>query len=214
MNGTPRTLNRTLIFLAGLILLVVGVLAVLLAAVPSVAAWWRTWAPQAALAAGRVFEGARVPGTSVSWLWIGAMVVTVLVALLMVWWLSLQGRGRRDLVAATAPDGGAGPGGSFIDGEAPGAVSIAASAVEQALRSGLAERKDVLGSSVAAVGFEGRTALRVKVVARQGADPGALAAEAERLVAGLDVVMGTRTPVLVHIASGARARLSRAERVR
>ena len=214
MNATPRTLNRVLILLAGLVLLSVGVLLVLLAAVPAVATWWRAWASQAAPAVGRLFEGARVPGTSVSWLWIGAMVVTVLIALLMVWWLAEQGRGRRDLVAATPPDGGAGPDGSFADGEVPGTVSIAASAIEQALRSGLAERKDVLGTSVAAVGFQGRTALRVKVVARQGADPGALAAEAERLVASLELVMGIRTPVLVHIASGARARLSRTERVR
>ncbi|WP_077489647.1 hypothetical protein [Sinomonas mesophila] len=213
MNSTPRMLNRVLILLAGLVLLAAGVLAVLLAAVPSVTAWWRGWAPQAALAAGRAFEGARVPGTSLSWLWIAAMVLTIVLALLMVWWVAQQGRGRRDLVAATAPDGGAGPGGSLADGEVPGRVSIAASAVEQALRSGLAERKDVLGTSVAAVDFEGSTALRVKVVARHGADPGDLAAEAERLVASLDSVMGTRTPVLVHIASGARARLSRAERV-
>lgn len=214
MNGTPRTLNRVLILLAGLILLAAGVLAMLLAAVPAVSAWWHSWAPEAAVGVGRIFEGARVPGTIVSGLWIAAVVLTVLLALLMVWWVSQQGRGRRDLVAATGPDGGAGPDGSFLDSEVPGRVSIAAAAVEQALRSGLSERKDVLGTSVAAVLFEGRTALRVKIVARQGADPGALAAEAEGLARGLDAVMGIRTPVLVHVASGARARLSRAERVR
>ena len=214
MNGTPRTLNRVLILLAGLILLGVGVLLVLLAAVPAVADWWRAWAPEAALAVGRVFEGARVPGTSVSWLWIATVVLTIVLALLMVWWVAQQGRGRRDLVAATGPDGGAGPDGAFLESEVPGRVSIAATAVEQALRSGLSDRKDVLGTSVAAVGFGGRTALRVKIIARQGADPSALAAEAEGLVGSLDVVMGTRTPVLVHIASGARSRLSRAERVR
>lgn len=214
MNGTPRTLNRVLVFLFGLIVLAVGALLVLLATVPAVAAWWQTWAPSAAESVGAVFEGSRVPGTRVSWLWLILTVAAVVVVLLMIWWVAQQGKGRRDLVASTGPDGGAGPAGEFLPGEAPGSISIAAAAVEQAIRAALAPRKDVLGTSVVAVDFEGRTALKVRLIARQGADPDAIATEAERLVGRLEAAVGVSVPVLVHITSGARARFSRAERVR
>jgi hypothetical protein len=214
VNGTPRTLNRVLVFLFGLLVLAVGAILVLLATVPAVAVWWHTWAPSAAEAVGTVFEGSRVPGTRVSWLWLILTVAAVVVVLLMIWWVAQQGKGRRDLVASTGPDGGAGPGGEFVPGEAPGRISIAAAAVEQAMRAALAPRKDVLGTSVVAVEFEGRTALKVRLVARQGADPAAIAADAERLVCRLEAVVGISVPVLVHITSGARSRFSRAERVR
>ncbi|GAB2758405.1 hypothetical protein [Sinomonas soli] len=214
MNGTPRALNRVLIFLFGLVILTVGALLVLLAAVPAVASWWHGWAPSAAESAGTVFVGSRVPGTTVSWLWLLLTVAAVVVVLLMVWWVAQQGKGRSDLVAATGPEGGAGPEGEFLPGEARGRVSIAAAAVEQAVRAALAPRKDVLGSSVVAVDFEGRTALRIRLVARQGADPAAIAQDVERLVDRLRRVVGVSVPVLLHITSGARTRFSRAERVR
>ncbi|GAB3279919.1 hypothetical protein GCM10027449_20610 [Sinomonas notoginsengisoli] len=214
MNGTPRALNRVLIFLFGLAVLMAGALLVLLATIPFIAVWWHGWAPSAAEAVGTVFEGSRVAGTRVSWLWLLLTLAAIVIELLMVWWVAQQGKGRRDLVASTGPDGGAGPGGEFTLGEAPGRVSIAAAAVEQAVRTALAPRKDVLGSSVVALDFEGRTSLRVRLVARQGADPGAIAADVERIVSGLELVMGFSAPVLVHITSGARARFSRAERVR
>lgn len=214
MNGTPRALNRVLIFLFGLLVLVAGVVLVLLATVPSVAVWWQAWAPTAAEAVGAVFEGSRVPGTSVSWLWLLLTAAAVVVVLLMIWWVAQQGKGRRDLVASTGPDGGAWQGGELAAGEAPGRVSIAATAIEQVIRAALASRKDVLGSGVVAVEFEGRTALRVRLVARQGADPAAVAADVERVIGQLELVMGFSAPVLVHITSGARTRFSRAERVR
>jgi hypothetical protein len=214
MNGTPRALNRVLIFLFGLLILSVGALLVLLAAVPAVASWWHGWAPSAAESAGTVFVGSRVPGTTVSWLWLLLAAAAVVVVLLMVWWVAQQGKGRSDVVAATGPEGGAGPDGEFLPGEARGRVSIAAAAVEQAVRAALAPRKDVLGSSVVAVDFEGRTALRIRLVARQGADPAAIAQDVERLVDCLRQVVGVSVPVLLHITSGARTRFSRAERVR
>ena len=40
MNGTPRALNRILLFIIGAKLLAIGVLLVLLATVPAVAEWW------------------------------------------------------------------------------------------------------------------------------------------------------------------------------
>lgn len=211
MNGTPRLLNRILILLFGLLVLAVGVLMLMLAAVPAVAEWWTEWAPSASLRAGRAFASTLIPGTNVSWLWLLAMALLVLIILGMIGWMALQGTGRRDLIAWSNRKAEQGV---PETGEAPGQVSIAASAADQALRAALALRKDLLSTSVAAVEFEGKVALRVRVVARQGADPQSITAEVERLVGGMDLLFGHPCPVLLHIASGPRARFSRAERVR
>ncbi|MEA5454919.1 hypothetical protein SPF06_09325 [Sinomonas sp. JGH33] len=211
MNGTPRVLNRVLVLIFGAVVAAAGVFMVLLAAVPAVGAWWATWAPSASLEAGRGFASTWIPGTHVSWLWILAMALLACLILLMVWWMAKQGTGRRDLVAWSAPGT---EHGSAESGEAPGRVAIAASTVDQALRNALAYRRDLLGTSVAAVEFEGRIALRLRVVARQGADPQEIAREVERIVTGMDLLLGHECPVLLHIASGTRARFSRAERVR
>ncbi|KHL04791.1 hypothetical protein [Sinomonas humi] len=211
MNGTPRTLNRVLILLFGLLVLALGVLMLALASVPSVGEWWTEWAPSASLRAGRAFASTLIPGTSVSWVWLLAMALLVLVILGMIGWMALQGTGRRDLIAWSNQHA---EHGVPEAGEAPGRVSIAASAADQALRHALASRKDLLSTSVAAVEFEGKVALRLRVVARQGADPHAIAADVERLVGGMDLLFGHPCPVLLHISSGPRARFSRAERVR
>ncbi|MUK01574.1 hypothetical protein GM708_06315 [Vibrio cholerae] len=55
--------------------------------------------------------------------------------------------------------------------------------------------------------------LRVRVYPRKGTPPYVVAAEVSRLVAALDTLTGYRTPVLISIASGARVRLTKAERV-
>ncbi|WP_334173572.1 hypothetical protein [Sinomonas sp.] len=211
MNGTPRTLNRLLILVFGLIVLALGSLMILLAAVPAVGEWWTGWAPSASLAAGRAFASTWIPDTRVSWLWLLAMALLVLVILGMIGWMALQGTGRRDLIAWSNPTA---EHGLPETGEARGRVAIAASTADQALRAALASRKDLLGTSVAAVEFEGKVALRVRVVSRQGADPQSIATEVERLVGGMDLLFGHPCPVLLHIASGPRARFSRAERVR
>lgn len=211
MNGTPRALNRLLILVFGLVLLALGVLMLLLAAVPAVGEWWTEWAPSASLGAGRAFGSTLIPGTRVSWLWLLAMALLVLVILGMIGWMALQGTGRRDLIAWSNPTA---EHGLPETGEAAGRVAIAASTADQALRAALASRKDLLGTSVAAVEFQGKVALRVRVVARQGADPLSVSKDVERLVAAMDLVLGHECPVLLHIASGPRARFSRAERVR
>jgi hypothetical protein len=192
-------------------MLAVGLLVLLLAVVPAVAAWWASWAPAASLRTGDLFAATVFPGTRVSWLWVLAMAMLMAIILCMVWWMAHQGTGRQDLVAWSSPTA---EHGSPEIGEAPGRVAVAASAVDQAIRAALAPRKDLVGSSVAAVEFEGKIALRVRVVARQGADPRAIADDVERLIGALDLVFGHSCPVLLHVASGTRARFSRAERVR
>ncbi len=203
MNNTPRLLNRILIGILGLKLLAIGVLLMLLAAVPAVGTWWRSWAGGAWSMWRDLFERTRFPGRQESWLW---LVITLLLAVVigaMVAWAAQQGKGRGDLLVYEQDPG-----------EVPGDIRIGRGVAEQALRGALADRPDLAGATVATYEIRGTPALKVRVQPRQGVAPHILAAEVSALVEALDAVVGQRTPVLIHIASGARSRFRRAERVR
>ena len=203
MNGTPRTLNRILIGVLGFKLLAFGILLILLASVPAVAAWWQGWSAGVWNIWRSLFERTRFPGRAESWLWIVAVLVLLLVIGAMVAWVAQQGKGRANfLVTEEDP------------GEVPGNVRIGSGVAEQALRAALADRPDLAGVSVATYEFRGEPALRIRIQPRHGVAPHRLAAEVSALVEALDVVLGKRTLVLIHIASGARSRFGRAERVR
>jgi hypothetical protein len=203
MNNTPRVLNRILVGILGLFLMGTGTLLVLLASVPAVGRWWRGWSAGAWSKWRDLLARSHFPGQQESWLW---LVLTVLLAVVigaMVAWIAQQGKGRTGLLASEEDPG-----------EVPGGVRIAGGVAEQALRAGLAERADVAGATVATYELRGQPALRVRVQPRQGVAPHLLAADVSALVEALDVVVGKRTPVLIHISSGARSRFGRAERVR
>lgn len=203
MNGTPRVLNRILAGIFGLLLLAVGLLLVLLAAVPAVAAWWQGWSSGAWANIRTLSESTRIPGQSESWLWIVMVLLLMAVIVAMVAWLAQQGKGRSNILV-TEDDAG----------EVPGYVRIGGGVAEQALRAALTGRPDLAGATVATYDFRGQPGLRVRVQPRQGVAPHLLAAEVSALVEALDAVIGRRTPVLIHIGSGARSRFGRAERVR
>jgi hypothetical protein len=203
MNGTPRTLNRILIGILGFKLLAIGVLLILLATVPAVAAWWQDWAPGVWNIWRDLFERTRLQGRSESWVWIVVVLLLLLVIGAMVAWVAQQGKGRINvLVSGDDP------------GEVPGNVRIGSGVAEQALRAALADRPDLAGVTVATYEFRGEQALRIRIQPRHGVAPHRLAAEVSGLVEALDAALGKRTLVLIHIASGARSRFGREERVR
>ncbi len=203
MNGTPRLLNRLLIGILGAKLLAIGALFVLLATVPAVGRWWQGWSAAIWGGVRSVFERTRFPGRPESWLWTVMVVVLLLVIGLMVAWLAQQGKGRANLLVAEDDAG-----------DVPGSVRIGGGVAEQALRAALSDRPDLAGATVATYEFAGEPALRIRVQPRQGVAPHLLAADVADLVEALDAVIGKRTPVLIHIGSGARSRFGRAERVR
>lgn len=203
MNGTPRTLNRILIGVLGVKLLAIGILLILLASVPAVAAWWHGWAAGVWNIWRDLFERTRFPGRAESWLWIVAVLVLLLVIGAMVAWVAQQGKGRSNVLVTEEDPGGA-----------PGYVRIGSGVAEQALRAALADRPDLAGASVATYEFRGEPALRIRIQPRHGVAPHRLAAEVSALVEALDAVLGKRTLVLIHLAAGARSRFGRAERVR
>ena len=203
MNSTPRLLNRILIGILGLILLVIGALLVLLSSVPAVASWWHSWSAGVWSDAQQLFDRTRFPGRQESWVWILLVLLLVLLIGAMVAWIAQQGKGRADLLVFEEDPG-----------SVPGDVRIGGGVAEQALKAALADRPDLAGVSVVTYEIRGEPALRIRLQPRLGVAPNALAAEVSALVEALDLVIGKRTPVLLHLGAGTRARFSRAERVR
>jgi hypothetical protein len=203
MNSTPTLLNRILITVLGLKLLAVGVLLMLLAAVPAVAAWWHSWSAEAWNGVNQVFSATRFPGRPQSWLWILVALALLVLIGLMVAWVAQQGKGRANLLAV-----------GYDPGEVPGDVRIGGGVAEQALKHALANRPDLAGATVTTYDVKGTPALKIRLLPRQGVAPHLLADEVYALVAALEAVLGKRIPVVVHIGAGARTRFSRAERVR
>ena len=203
MNSTPTLLNRILLTVLGLALLAAGILLMLLATVPPVAAWWQSWSPGIWDGINQAFNGTRFPGRTQSWLWIVVALVLLLLIGLMVAWIAQQGKGRSNLLAS-----------EYDPGEVPGDVRIGGGVAEQALKQALAGRPDLAGSTVTTYDVKGSPALKVRLLPRQGVAPHLLAAEVTGLLAALETVVGKETPVLIHIGAGARTRFGRAERVR
>lgn len=203
MNSTPSLLNRILLTVLGLKLLVIGVLLVLLATVPAVAAWWHAWSTGVWNGINQAFNATRFPGRPESWLWIVVALVLLLLVGLMVAWIAQQGKGRSNLLAA-----------EYDPGEVPGDVRIGGGVAEQALKHALAGRPDLAGATVTTYDVKGSPALKVRLLPRQGVAPHLLADEVQGLVAALEAVVGKDIPVLIQIGAGARTRFGRAERVR
>lgn len=213
MNTTPRLLNRILLAVVGLVALAAGAGGLLLLTLPTAASWWGSAAPRV----GEAIDGLRArttpEGEADTWWWIVLAAVLLLLIVLLVLWIAAQGKGRTGLFASV---GGRRGGSGHPDGNddgTPGSVTITAAAAEQVLKAALLERSDLAGAAVSTWEVRGVPGLRVRVYPRKGAPPYTVAAEVSRLVEALDAVTGYRTPVLISISSGARARFTRAERV-
>lgn len=205
MNGTPRGLNRVLLAFFGLVLLAAGAGLVAVAAVPAAASRWQDYAAAQVEWLRRYEERSTLLPTGQSWLWAAGAVLCLLVAIAMVAWIVAQGRGRANTLLELS-------GGPEADGAA-GTVGFSCAVAEQAVKSALLERTDVLGVSVNSYGTASQTALKVRVIARQGVAPQHIAQEVGELVAVLDQLLGMEVPVLLSIGAGARARFTKAERV-
>lgn len=206
MNGTPRGINRFLLALFGVLLLAAGAGLVAVAAVPAAASWWQDHAAAQLDWLRRYAEDSAVLlPTGQSWMWAAGAALCLLVAVAMVAWVVAQGRGRASTLLEL-------PGNPDNDGAA-GTIGFSCAVAEQALKSALLERTDVLGVSVNSYGTARQTALKVRVIARQGVAPQHIAQEVGELVAVLDQLLGMEVPVLLSIGAGARARFTKAERV-
>ncbi|MFQ4147905.1 hypothetical protein AAGW05_04275 [Arthrobacter sp. LAPM80] len=206
MNGTPRGINRFLLILIGLVLIIAGAGATVIAASPSAARWWQGWAGAQVAWLSDYAWRTRLVVTSQSWIWFAGAALCLVLVIAMITWIANQGKGRANTLFERE--------GSAHDDGAAGVVGLSCAVAEQALKSALLERTDLLAVSVTSYDFRQLTALKVRVLPRQGVAPHEIAADITELVSALDELLGVEVPVLLHIGSGARVRFTKAERVR
>jgi len=206
MNGTPRGFNRFMLVLLGLVLMVLGAALVALAAVPPFARWWQDWAGRQVLQLGGLAAQTRMGSGAGSWIWLIVAAALLVVVIVMVSWIANQGKGRTNVLFDRT--------GSADDDGAAGRVVLSCAVAEQALKSALVERSDLLSASVTSYDFRGEPCVRVRVLPRQGVAPHQVAGDVGALVEAMDALLGVEVPVLVSIGSGARVRFTKAERVR
>lgn len=203
MRTRSRILNRMLLLLAGALALIGALLAARPVLPPRLVAPW--WEPLRS-ASGDLVDSVgrwRIP--------LGAEVVDaravvlggigVVIAVLLVAFLATRRRRRTRTVLA------------FADRD--GTTAVDESIADAVLADPLRTRADVLSSRTRAYRVAGRTALRVAVVPRSGADLAGLLADAQQRASGWDALSGAQTPVVVHLADrGGWDRLRSAAKVR
>jgi hypothetical protein len=133
-----------------------------------------------------------LPGPARSGWAVAGVAALVLAAGLSIAWLASQGGGRTPRVGREA------------DGDR-GTIVVETGLIAAAVKHALEGNRLVLGASVSVWESRGKTGLRLRLQARQGASPRGIADTAEELVHGIDALLGHPLPVLVRITSGTRA---------
>jgi hypothetical protein len=201
MTSSSRVLNRVLLLVVGLLALV----AALLAARPLlperlVAPWW-TPVQRTIDDAVSAVSSWSVPWVSPAGARLTAAAAALVLAIALIAFLGTRRRRRTRTVLGFA--------------DRAGTTAVDETIADAVMAAPLRHRGDVLSSHVQGYRIAGRTALRLSVVPRSGADLPALLAEAERGIEGWDALSGARAPVVVHLADrGGFDRLRSATRTR
>lgn len=198
MNATNRGMNRTVLFITGLVLLGAGGAAVLASAWPVAASVWQD-GTRTALSWMRDAEGAsRISeATTVSGFTIGVLAVLLVIIVAAIVVIARLGGGRSSVVIRDETgDGVQGP------------VVIRQGFASDAITRSLASRSEILTSRVSASKVRGADVLHVSVTPRQNTSPVKVAETAIRLVDNLATLTGRETPTLISIHSGVRSRLA------
>jgi hypothetical protein len=189
MNTTNRGLNRLFILVVGLLLIVAGAAAVLLAAIPAVTTQWRSTAKD--LASNPMPWVADPTVGKASLLVAGMAVVALVLILLLLAFIAKQGHGR----AAAAIERHDGSMSTRIDLAVPRAL----------LEQHLEQRDELVGLRISAYEVRGTPMLKITARCRRGVSPAAVADLIGRAVADLEQIIGTDVPAFVQLTGGFRA---------
>lgn len=207
MNNTNRALNRTFIFLVGLVLLVAGAAAAAPPFWPWWAEQWQSVGDQGVRIVTDALAATPVSGTDVSWWMIAALAVLLLLVVVMILIIaSVGGGGSREIYRSPATD---------RSKTAAGAdrVVLDTSFAVDALTHSLDKRPDLVASSVGAFTVKRRPVLHISVSPRQGTSPRVVADEVDVLLGNLALVVGDAPASCLTIQSGLRAQFGRNQRV-
>ncbi|MBM3716031.1 MAG: hypothetical protein FJW64_09915 [Actinobacteria bacterium] len=188
MRNTHRGVNRTLLFIVGLILLAKGALLVLLVALPGTAGAYTS-----------VADGVRGWAESVgqpAFSWIVVAILAVLAVLLVVI-AAAAVRGRHGVpLQATGSD------------EGSGRITVTNGFASEALQNALSDRDEILSARITSGEVRDEPVLHVAVTPRQNTSPREVATHVDTLVSNLGTLTGQSFRTYISIHSGLRAKLA------
>lgn len=188
MRNTNRALNRIVLFVVALVLLALGGLLIVVAAVPGVAEVWT----QSADAVRGWAEGIGQPSLGLGAIAALAIVVIVLVLIAVG---SVRGTHRVPLQSTGA------------ESEA-GRITVTDGFASAALKNSLDERDEILASRIHSNEVRKETVLHVSVTPRQNTSPRQIAEYVDTLVTNLAALTGQRFRTYISVHSSLRAKLA------
>ncbi|SMH30451.1 hypothetical protein SAMN06295885_0428 [Rathayibacter oskolensis] len=206
MTTSNRFVNRLVLFVVGLVLAAVAAGLVLVAVSQPVRDAVSAFASdQGAALVSRISpeDGTAWSDTAVLWPLYAIVGLCLLAIIVCIALAVAHGRGR---TATVLIDSGR------DDGPA-GDVEIGTGFAQDVLENALAGRTDLLDVTVAAFRHGSATALKVRVLPRAGVSPRAVVDSVHQEVLELDRLLGARLPVVLEVASSARAGFSKEDRV-
>lgn len=200
MNSTNRGLNRTLIFVVGLLLLILGAASLALGVVPRIMTGWGDTAPTVQQNVSGALVATPLLSTGTSWLWIVLIAVLAVIAVLLIAFVVRQGHGHtRELFHDQTTE--------------HGSTIVRSSVAADALKDALKGRDDLVASSVSTYDVQGDTVLKISATARRGVSPKDVQTSIENTLHALDDLLGFEVPALIQIGGGFRARVAKTTRL-
>ncbi|MDN3495710.1 hypothetical protein QL996_07215 [Planococcus sp. APC 4015] len=201
MNRTNRALNRIVLFVVGALFLAIGAILIALVAWPTAVDYW-TGATEAGESwLENAVSATTIGATTISWIALGALAIILFLVILLIVVLTRLGGGRSRAVLRSS------------SAQNPlGRVVVQDSFVSDALKNSLAERDEILFSSVSAHEVRDTPVLHVSVTPRQNTSPAQVVADVDRLVTNLATLTGSDVPTYISVHSGLRAKLAHDQR--
>ncbi|TFB75897.1 hypothetical protein E3O06_04460 [Cryobacterium glaciale] len=200
MNNTNRALNRSLILVAGLLLLAAATMLGLLATPTAIADAWGRVADSVRTTVAGWLQATPLAATGHSWLWIAALALLAVVVGLLLGFIVRQGRGHSGrLISEQTTDWGS--------------TQVDSAVAEQMLQEALTERPEFLSTRVSTYRVARGAVLKISVTCRRGRDPADVVRIVEQALTALDDLLGLRIPALLQISGGFRVRSNRTTRI-
>ncbi len=200
MNNTNRFLNRTLIFLTGMILLLLGAAAIILSTTPAFGRAWSDMGRIVRQTTAGWLASAPIPGTHTSWWWLALLGGLLVAVIALVVFIFRQGHGHTSqFVPGTRTDTGM----TIVYSRLP----------EQLLEDALRDQPALVGSRVSTYLVRRHPVLKVSVSARRGMSPKDILSQVETTLHALEQLVGQPVLASVQINGGLRARLRKTSRL-
>jgi hypothetical protein len=201
VNNTNRALNRSVIFVTGLVLLAIAALLGLLATQVTVQDAWASVTDRVGATADGWLQATPLGDTQNSWIWILVLALLLAVIGLLLSFILRQGRGHSGhLISEHTTDWGT--------------TQIDSAVAEQALQDALGDRPEFMSTRVSTYRVARDAVLKISVTCRRGTSPTEVVRIVEQALLALDELLGLRMPALLQISGGFRVRTSHTTRIR